>query len=49
MKREIQAILNDTPSYDPAMNLKADEIGKVLNRLIEQISEVVQKAPKTKR
>ena len=46
MKRQLQAILDETPSYDASLNLKADQVGKVLNNLISQITEVVKSTKK---
>lgn len=42
MKDEIKSILEETPSYDAELNLSADQIGQVLNALIEKLEALCE-------
>jgi hypothetical protein len=41
-KQELRAILDDTPSYDPALDLTAAQVGSALNELIARIEHLSQ-------
>jgi|JI10StandDraft_1071094.scaffolds.fasta_scaffold1071845_2 hypothetical protein len=42
MKEEIEAILAETPHYDPELNLSAEAVGKVLNQLIQNLEQLLE-------
>ena len=42
MKDKIKLILEETPSYDAELNLSADQIGRVLNELIEKLEALCE-------
>jgi hypothetical protein len=44
LKAEIQAILDDAPTYDPALNLSVAQVGTALNEVIERLFFLAQRA-----